>query len=111
MKVARKIKSSSTRRARLGANLATGVGAIGMGTSAEAGVISIDLTGYTADNLGLANGGFGLFYFIPGNTIFAVSSYSGNTGLSLQSPNGGGILATTGNGVFRPQLTMDRALL
>ena len=100
MKVARKIERSSTRRARLGAYLATGVGAIGIGTSAEAGVISIDLTGYTADNLGLANGGFGLFYFIPGNTIFAVSSYSGNTGLSLQSPNGGGILATTGNGVF-----------
>ena len=100
MKVARKIERSSTRRARLGAYLATGVGAIGLGTSADAGVISLDLTGYTGDNMGLANGVFARTYFIPGNTIVAFSSYRGNTGLSLQSVYGGGILATTGNGGF-----------
>ncbi len=55
MKVARKIERSSTRKARLGAYLATGVGAIGLGTSVDAGVVIVDLTGFTGDNMGVSS--------------------------------------------------------
>jgi hypothetical protein len=107
MKVARKIDRSSARRARLGAYLATGVGFIGLGTSADAGVISIDLTGYTADNMGIAPGpgsyptGWGSFSnLIPGSTLKGLNNVSGAyTGLTLQGGNAG-ILTTTGNGIY-----------
>lgn len=98
MKVARKNDRSSARRARLGAYLVTGVGAIGMGSSADAGVISIDLTGFTGDNMGISSGGFSMLYFIPGSTLFAVNAYNGNTGISVQGITGAGIAATAGNG-------------
>lgn len=110
MKISEKSSSGSARRARLGAYLATGVGAIGMGTSADAGVISIDLTGYTADNMGIAPGpgsypaGRGVINnFKPGNKLLGFNNVYGNyTGVSLQSQTGGGtpvgILTTTGSG-------------
>lgn len=110
MKVARKNDRSSARRARLGAYLATGVGSIGLGTSADAGVISIDLTGYTADNMGIApgpgsypTGRLTINNFITGNKLLGFNNVYGNyTGLSLQSQSGGstpvGILTTTGSG-------------
>lgn len=86
MKVARKIERSSTRRARLGAYLATVVGSIGMGTSADAGVIPIDLTGFTGDNMGIAPGpgsyfaGRGTFSnFTPGTAFFGLTTFTGST--------------------------------
>ena len=113
MKVARKNDRSSARRARLGAYLATGVGSIGLGTSADAGVISIDLTGYTADNMGIAPGpgsyptGRGVINnFKPGNKLRGFNNLHGAyTGVSLQSQDGGistlvGILTTSGNGIY-----------
>lgn len=98
--------------ARLSAYLATGVGAIGLGTSADAGVVHIDLTGYTGDNLGIApgpgsypTGRLTINNFIPGNKLLGFNNVYGKyTGLSLQSQTGGGalvgVLATTGNGAF-----------
>jgi hypothetical protein len=112
MKVARKNDRSSARRARLGAYLATGVGSIGLGTSADAGVISIDLTGYTADNMGIApgpgsypTGRGGISNFTPGSALLGFNNVDGKyTGVSLQTPGQGGlpvgILTTTGNGLF-----------
>jgi hypothetical protein len=108
MKVARKNDRSSARRARLGAYLATGVGSIGLGTSADAGVISIDLTGYTADNMGIAPGpgsyptGRGsISNFAPGSTLLGFNNvYGAYTGLSLQGGGDVGILTTTGNGIY-----------
>lgn len=79
--------------------MATGLGAIGLGTSSQAAVISIDLTGYTGDNLGLASGTSQNFYFIPGSTFFAANAYNGYTGVSVQGITGAGIAATTGNGI------------
>ena len=106
MKVARKNDRSSARRARLGAYLATGVGSIGLGTSADAGVISIDLTGYTADNMVIAPGpgsyptGWGVLVIIPGSTLKGLNNVNGAyTGLTLQGGDSG-ILTTTGNGSY-----------
>lgn len=95
MKVARNNDRSSARRTRLGAYLATGVGAIGMGTSADAGVISVDLTGFTGDNMGASNGGFSFCYAIPGVDLFAANGWLGYTGVTVNNGAGvGGILAT-----------------
>lgn len=99
MKISRKSNGGAARRARLAAYMATGVGAIGLGTSSQAAVVSIDLTGYTGDNMGIASGNFQNFYFIPGSTLFVANAYQGNTGLSVQGISGGGIAATTGNGI------------
>lgn len=112
MKVARNNDRSSARRARLGAYLATGVGSIGMGTSADAGVVSIDLTGYTADNMGIAPGpgtypaGRRTFSnFTPGTALFGFNNVYGKyTGVAVGTPGQGGtpvgVLTTSGNGAF-----------
>ena len=94
MKVARKNDRSSARRARLGAYLATVVGSIGMGTSADAGVIPVDLTGFTGDNMGASNGGYSFCYAIPGVNLFAANSWYGFTGLTTNNNPFGGFLAT-----------------
>ena len=54
MKISRKSSSVPARRARFEVYLAAGVGAIGLGTSAEAGVIALNLTGKTGNNMGIA---------------------------------------------------------
>ncbi len=86
MKISEKSSSGSARRARLGAYLATVVGSIGMGTSADAGVIPIDLTGFTGDNMGIAPGpgsyfaGRGTFSnFTPGTAFFGLTTFTGST--------------------------------
>ena len=95
MKISRKSNGGAARRARLAAYMATGVGAIGLGTSSQAAVIPITLTGNTGDNnMGLAPGTNQNFYFIPGSTLFAANAYIGNTGVSVQGISGGGIAAT-----------------
>ena len=95
MKVARKNDRSSARRARLGAYLATVVGSIGMGTSADAGVIPVDLTGFTGDNMGASNGGYSFCYAIPGIDLFATNGWQGFWGLTINNgANVGGFLAT-----------------
>lgn len=111
MKISRKSNGGAARRARLAAYMATGVGAIGLGTSSQAAVVSIDLTGYTGDNMGIAPGpgayptgrltinNFGG----SGTKLIAFNNVYGNyTGLSVQSMAGGstpvGTLITTGSG-------------
>ena len=99
MKVARKNDRSSARRARLGAYLATVVGSIGMGTSADAGVIPVDLTGFTGDNMGASNGGYRFCYAIPGVDLFATNAWNGYNGLTINNgANVGGFLATGNSG-------------
>ncbi len=99
-----KLGASSARRARLEAYLAAGVGAIGVATSAEAGVISIDLTGKTGDNMGVAPGSSQNFYdVLPNNQRligFNGGGYGTLTGISIQ--NGGGIAANIGNAFGQP---------
>jgi len=99
MKTTKKSVGGSARRARLEAYLAVGVGAIGLAASSEAAVISIDLTGKTGDNMGVAAGGFqNMFDVLPNSQqLLVVNGYNGNTGLSVQ---GGGGLALTGGGAF-----------
>ncbi len=95
MKVARKFESSSARRARLGAYLAAGVGAIGLGASSQAAVVSVDLAGFTGDNMGAANGGYAFCYAIPGVDLFATNGWQGFSGLTINNgANVGGFLAT-----------------
>ena len=99
MRVARKFERSSARRARLRAYLATGVGAIGLGTSSQAAVVSIDLTGYTGDNMGLPNGFQRNYYFIPNSTLTASNNYNGFFGLGITGITGAGVAVTsTGSG-------------
>lgn len=99
-----KLGTSSARRARLEVYLAAGVGAIGVATSAEAGVISIDLTGKTGDNMGVAPGVFQDFYDVLPNSqrLSVLNNYGsyGMRGLSVQ--NGGGIATTGGNSFATP---------
>jgi hypothetical protein len=54
MKISRKSTSVPARRARFEVYLVAGVGEIGLGTSAETGVIALNLTGKTGDNMGIA---------------------------------------------------------
>jgi len=68
MMIGTKRMGTSERRARLEAYLAVGVGAIGLAASSEAAVVSINLTGKTGDNMGIAPGGFQNFYdILPNN--------------------------------------------
>ena len=99
MRFARKNERSSARRALLGAFLAVVVGAIGLGASSQAAVVSVDLTGFTADNMGASNGNYRFCYAIPGVELFAANAWQGNSGLTIN--NGGGItgfLATGSTG-------------
>ena len=99
MRVARKSERSSARRARLAAYMATGVGAIGLGTSSQAAVVSIDLTGNTGDNMGLPNGYQRNYYFIPNSTLIASNNYNGFFGLGITGITGAGVAVTsTGSG-------------
>jgi hypothetical protein len=112
MRVARKSERSSARRARLAAYMATGVGAIGLGTSSQAAVVSIDLTGKTGDNMGIAPGpgsyptGRGVINnFGTGSRLNAFNNVYGKyTGIAVQSMGAGGTpvgtLTTSGNGAF-----------
>ena len=112
MKISRKSNGGAARRARLAAYMATGVGAIGLGTSSQAAVVSINLTGYTGDNMGIAPGpgsypaGRGsISNFTPGTALFGFNNVYGKyTGVALGTPGQGGtpvgILTTTGNGAF-----------
>jgi len=79
MKISRKSNGVAARRARLAAYMATGVSAIGLGTSPQAAVVSIDLTGYTGDNMGLPNGFQRNYYFIPNSTLIASNNYNGGS--------------------------------
>ena len=104
MMIRKKLNDGTARRARLEAYLAAGVGAIGLGTCTEAAIVSIDLTGKTGDNMGVAPGGFQDFYdVLPNNQRLSVlNNYGiyGMRGLSVQ--NGGGIAATWGNSFATP---------
>jgi len=99
MKTTKKSVGGSARRARLEAYLAVGVGAIGLAASSEAGVISIDLTGKTGDNMGVSSGGFQNFYDVlpNGQQLFVTNGYGGNTGLSVQGVGG---IANSGGASF-----------
>jgi hypothetical protein len=103
MMIGTKRIGTSVRRARLEAYFAVGVGAIGLGTSCEAAVVSIDLTGKTGDNMGIAPGGFQNFYDVLPNSQRLIGfngSLLGSRGISVQ--NGGGIAATAGNALGQP---------
>jgi hypothetical protein len=101
MSFLKKSAIGSVRRARLEAYLAAGVGAVGLAASSEAGVVIIDLTGKTGDNMGISPGpgafpaGFQSFSdIVPRATVFGWNNYNGNFGISVQTPGGG--LAVTG---------------
>ena len=99
MKISRKSNGGAARRARLAAYMATGVGAIGLGTSSQAAVVSIDLTGNTGDNMGLPNGFQRNYYFIPNSTLIASNNYNGFFGLGITGITGAGVAVTsTGSG-------------
>lgn len=108
MSIVKKSGIGSLRGARLEAYLAAGVGALGLAASSEAGVVIIDLTGYTGDNMGIAPGPgaypagrFTSTTLIPGSTFLGFNNVYGlYTGLSVQGVPSGGILATTGNGIL-----------
>lgn len=95
MRFARKNERSSARRALLGAFLAVVVGAIGLGASSQAAVVSVDLTGFTGDNMGAANGSFAFCNAIPGVELFAANAWNNMNGVTINNGAGiGGILAT-----------------
>lgn len=97
MKISRKSSSGPARRARLEVYLAAGVGAIGAGTSAEAGIIALDLTGRTGDNMGVPANGFAAFpNIIPGAEIHVRNGYNGFRGIGVQLGQGA-LLGTTLN--------------
>jgi hypothetical protein len=106
MKTLSKSGGLSARRARLGTYLATGVGAIGIGTSSEAAVVSIDLSGLTGDNLGIGNGGqsyWSDFPDGPGSNLFGFNNYAGTfTGMRIGDfgPNSNIGIAVTENSNF-----------
>lgn len=104
MMIGTKRMGKSARRPRLEGYFAVGVGAIGLGTFSEAAVVSIDLTGKTGDNMGIAPGGFQDFYDVLPNsqrlTGFNGNGFSVSRGISVQ--NGGGIAATAGNAFGQP---------
>ncbi len=81
--------------ARLGAYLGAGVGAIGLGTSVDAGVVIVDLTGFTGDNMGVSSGGFAFCYAIPGVTLVATNGWIGLNGVTVN--NSIGAILATGN--------------
>ena len=98
MKISRKSNGVAARRARLAAYMATGVSAIGLGTSPQAAVVSIDLTGYTGDNMGLPNGFQRNYYFIPNSTLIASNNYNGFFGLGINGTTGAGVAVTSTGG-------------
>ncbi len=112
MKISRKSNGGAARRARLAAYMATGFGAIGLGTSSQAAVVSIDLTGYTGDNMGIAPGpgsyptGRGAInnFGGSGTVLNAFNNVYGSfTGIAVQSMGAGGTSVgtlTTGNTGF-----------
>jgi hypothetical protein len=58
-------------------------------------VVSVDLTGFTGDNMGAANGSFAFCYAIPGVDLFAANGWNGFNGVTINNSAGiGGILAT-----------------
>lgn len=99
MTIRTKSTGNSARRARLETYLAAGVGAFGLAASSEAAVVSINLTGKTGDNMGVASGGYQNFYDVLPNSqqLFVTNAYLGNTGLSVQ---GAGGIASTGGTAF-----------
>jgi hypothetical protein len=101
MSIAKKFGMGSVRTARLEAYLAAGVGALGLAASSEAGVIIIDLTGKTGDNMGISPGpgafpaGSQNFYdIVPGDVVTGLNNFNGIFGISIQAPGVG--LAITG---------------
>ena len=115
MKISRKSNGGAARRARLAAYMATGVGAIGLGTSSQAAVVSINLTGYTGDNMGIAPGpgsypaGRGAInnFGGSGTVLNAFNNVYGSfTGIAVQSMGAGGTpvgtLTTGGTGFDTP---------
>jgi len=76
---------------RLGAYLAMGLGTGALATSAEAAIISIDVSSLTGVNAGLSAGGAVNSYIFPGGRMFVSSTYGffPTSGLSFQYPAGG----------------------
>jgi hypothetical protein len=105
MRNSRNAGRGSARRPRLEVYLAASIGAIGIGTSSEAAVVSIDLSasGLNGDNLGLVNGTqsyWGYFTDGPETNLFGFNNYAGTfTGMRIGAfgPNSNIGIAVTEN--------------
>jgi len=90
-------------RARLEAYLAVGVSSLGLASSASAGVISIDLSGLTGANAGVAAGGYKILSNFPvsGDTAYLLNGYGSKTVTGIAFNQSG--IATLDNGNARPK--------
>lgn len=82
------------------------LGASFTGATAKAGVVSIDLTGYTGDNAGASVGGFQQINpFVGPTRLMIFNQYNSSglyTGLALDGGTGPGVASTGGSGADTP---------